>query len=96
MFMIGNPQNDIMRKRSDMPAYNTSFDLTVDDIALIEAALYRKKTELSLSRIDAIAGTVDRAPEEIDDELKSIVGLLGRLHNQKVFYRPKTGVYVGG
>ena len=29
-------------------------------------------------------------------EVRDIHDLLGRLHNQKRFYRPKHGVYVGG
>ena len=96
MFTIGNTKIDILRERSDVAGYNKTFELTIDDLALIEGALHRKKTELSLKRLDAIAGTVDAEPEEIDTELRDIHGLLGRLHNQKVFYRPKSGVYVGG
>lgn len=79
-----------------MSGYNRTFDLSIDDLELIEGALHRKKTELSLKRLDAIAGSVDDEPDEIDAELRGITGLLGRLHNQKVFYRPKSGVYVGG
>lgn len=96
MFTIGNYASDKSGDKSDMASYNRKFDLSIDDLALIEGALHRKKTELSMKRLDAISGSVDAEPEEIDEELKDITGLLGRLHNQKVFYRPKTGVYVGG
>ncbi len=59
-----------------MPKYNKSFDLTLDDIDLIETALRNTKGD----------GDVD--PRKVAD-------LLGRLHNQKIFYRPE-GTYVGG
>ena len=59
-----------------MPKPNTKFDLSPDDMELIEAALQKTKAEdLSVSR--------------------RIHELLGRLHNQKIFYRPK-GPYVSG
>ncbi|MDJ1006840.1 MAG: hypothetical protein QNJ13_03365 [Paracoccaceae bacterium] len=63
-----------------MPRYNTKFDLSIEDMELIEAAL---RTSSRLSTEDAIC------PREAND-------LLGRLHNQKVFYRPRDGVYVSG
>lgn len=76
-----------------MPAYNTTFELSIDDLQLIEEALQREKSELSAQRIDEACpnGAVN-----LDGQLKGISELLGRLHNQKVFYRPKSGVYVGG
>ncbi|MEL7299029.1 MAG: hypothetical protein AAFM92_01475 [Pseudomonadota bacterium] len=77
-----------------MAGYNKTFELSVEDLELIETALYRKKAELARQRIDALKA--DAAPEVLDDEIREIAGLLGRLHNQKVFYRPKRGVYVGG
>jgi hypothetical protein len=30
------------------------------------------------------------------EEVNQIHDLLGRLHNQKVFYRPKSGPYISG
>ncbi|MEM8591807.1 MAG: hypothetical protein AAGF13_04705 [Pseudomonadota bacterium] len=77
-----------------MAAYNRSFDLGIDDLELIETALYRKKAELSQQRLEALQA--DRSPGDLDARIREIAGLLGRLHNQKVFYRPKEGVYVGG
>ncbi|UWR21464.1 hypothetical protein [Sulfitobacter sp. S190] len=76
-----------------MPKYNRRFELTLADIDLIEAALQVVKRDLSLGREGARAllpkveeTTVER---EIDD-------LMGRLHNQKIFYRPSEEPYVSG
>ena len=59
-----------------MPKPNTKFDLSLEDMELIETAL--QKTQAN--------GQVD--PHRVNE-------LLGRLHNQKVFYRPQ-GAYVSG
>ncbi|MEM1237386.1 MAG: hypothetical protein AAGI10_10480 [Pseudomonadota bacterium] len=77
-----------------MPAYNRLFDLSIDDLQLIETALYREKAELSHERIEALRSEDEVG--ELDDRIREIAALLGRLHNQKVFYRPKQEVYVGG
>ncbi|WP_416897098.1 MAG: hypothetical protein ACMVY4_16575 [Minwuia sp.] len=63
-----------------MPKYNTRFELNVDDVDLIETALRSMQSK---------AGD-DSA------ETQKIRALLGRLHNQKIFYRPARGVYVSG
>ena len=49
-----------------MSSYNRTFQLTIEDVDLIEEDM-RKGEEL-----------------------------LGRLHDQKIFYRPKKEVYVSG
>jgi len=79
-----------------MPDFNTSFDLTVDDVELIEMAL--RKTKAVLSRPDLDASLEEEGSEVSDREeiLHRIAELLGRMHNQKVFYRPRDEVYVGG
>ena len=59
-----------------MPGYNSKFELSVEDMDLIEAA--------------------QRLIGEADETLRQIHDLLGRLHNQKVFYRPRRGAYIGG
>jgi hypothetical protein len=74
-----------------MPTPNTTFELTVDDMELIETALRIKKKSLAkrvtdLTKVDA----------DLKDTLHGIQDLLGRLHNQKEFYRPSNGSYVGG
>ena len=76
-----------------MPKYNRNFDLTLSDIDLIEAALRLVKRDLSLGREGARA--LLPAVEE-DDHVTEINDLLGRLHNQKIFYRPTDEPYVSG
>ena len=77
-----------------MPSYNTQFDLDVDDLERIEDALRARKKELSLERL-ALLGGDGGAPDAdalaaLDAAINATHVLLGRLHNQKVFYRPKT------
>jgi hypothetical protein len=80
-------------KGHDMPKYNRNFDLTLSDIELVEAALNVVKRDLSLGREGARA----LLPAAIDgDHVRDIDDLLGRLHNQKIFYRPKDQPYVSG
>lgn len=79
---------------------NTQFELTVRDVELIEDALHKQMRKLNVRRETAIESTIKPAWElesvrEIDAELKEIHQLLGRLHNQKNWYRPKEN-YVGG
>ena len=64
-----------------MPKYNTTFELSVDDLDLIEDALRIAKQ----AKADAKTAKV-----------RKIHDLLGRLHNQKTFFRPSEGTYVGG
>jgi hypothetical protein len=65
-----------------MPQYNDMFELSVDDMDLIERSL-RSLTEALPS-------------EGAEETERQVHDLLGRLHNQKIFYRPRDGVYVGG
>ena len=80
---------------------NTQFELTVRDIDIIEHALHQQIRKLNVRRETAIQSTIKpeweiASVKEIDLELKEINQLLGRLHNQKNFYRPKNKIYVGG
>lgn len=68
-----------------MARYNKTFELSVEDMDLIETALRTKMR--GIDQNEAPAGGV--SAQRIND-------LLGRLHNQKVFYRPQSGAYVGG
>lgn len=84
-----------------MAKFNTSFELSIDDLDLIETALRRKKRVLSEQRLTVAttkAGPTTEAEmlDSLDDKLRSVHELLGRLHNQKVFYRPSGSTYVGG
>lgn len=67
---------------------NTQFELSVKDLDIIETALYNKMSRRSQS-LTKIYDEVDKR------ELEEIRDLLGRLHNQKQWYRPKNN-YVGG
>ncbi|MEP1356139.1 MAG: hypothetical protein ABJX32_07480 [Tateyamaria sp.] len=70
-----------------MPKYNTTFELTVSELDLIENAL--RRAELAQTQEDLKAGGSE-------DDAREIHELLGKLHNQKTFYRPAKGTYVGG
>ena len=76
-----------------MPKFNRNFDLTLNDIDLIEAALRVVERDLSLGREGARA----LLPEpQSEDHTSDITELLGRLHNQKEFDRPSGSPYVSG
>jgi hypothetical protein len=68
---------------------NLKFELSVRDIEIIETALQNK--------ISRRAQSLLHVEDEIDRrELEEMRELLGRLHNQKNWYRPKKKIYVGG
>jgi len=68
---------------------NNNFELTIRDIEIIESALRAKAGRRGL----AIAkGTVST---QLHEEMREIQELLGRIHEQKVWYRPK-GFVPGG
>lgn len=81
-----------------MPGYNSNFHLSVSDIDLIEAALHQQRANLSerVVKPGAVSPSVAEDAAEADTTLRHIHDLLGRLHNQKVFYRPRRGAYIGG
>ena len=73
-----------------MPHFNPNIELGIHDMDLIEDALRHAKQRLSIpGGPDANAAIAGRSVREIDE-------LLGRLHNQKVFFRPSKTPYVGG
>ena len=81
-----------------MPGYNSRFELSVADMELIEAALRQTKSDLS-ARAVPVAEQHDKTEDsigDVDETLRQVHDLLGRLHNQKVFYRPRRGAYIGG
>jgi hypothetical protein len=75
-----------------MPKPNDLFELTVEDIELIESALRHAHGALSLE----LPGGTEGSRNDRDGTQRRIQDLLGRMHNQKIFYRPKNKVYVGG
>ena len=79
---------------------NTNFKLDIQDIELIEQALEYQITRLLERRKTHVESTI--IPEDqlkpvrdIDYQINNIRNLLGNLHNQKNWYRPK-GVYISG
>ncbi|MBO9433240.1 hypothetical protein J7394_03425 [Ruegeria sp. R13_0] len=68
-----------------MPQYNDMFELSIEDMELIEQALRQAMASYSIE-----------ANETNEDTIRRMHDLLGKLHDQKIFYRPKTGSYVGG
>jgi hypothetical protein len=83
---------------NDMPSYNRQFDLSINDVDMIEEALRARGRELSSMRL---ALTEDNPAHlesirVIERDQRQNEELLGRLHDQKIFYRPKKSVYVGG
>jgi len=69
---------------------NTKFELSVKDIKIIEEALSNKVSRRSQRILDG------EDPEILQTEASEIRDLLGRIHNQKNWYRPSKEVYVGG
>jgi hypothetical protein len=92
----------ISRKDDSMSKPNTEFNLGLRDIDLIEDAINsviaRRSSAMSLLAEDTAENTTDIcAYREIRQEVAELRDLLGRLHNQKNWYRPQTeAVYVSG
>jgi len=81
-----------------MPRYNRQFDLSIADVDLIEEALRARGRELSRMRL-ALSEENPAHLESIrviEQDQRENEELLGRLHDQKIFYRPSSKVYVGG
>ena len=80
----------------------TEFNLGLRDIDLIEDAINlviaRRSSAMSSLTEDKVENTTDMATyKEIRQEVADLRCLLGRLHNQKNWYRPQTKtVYVSG
>jgi hypothetical protein len=67
--------------------YNKTFELSLEDMDLIETALRKK---VAAQEVDCSAQPETRAlKHKVND-------LLGRLHSQKRFFRPTEGPYVSG
>ena len=75
-----------------MPQYNDMFELSIGDVDLIEQALRQAMTSYAIE----VAGESDANRQEREDTVRRMHDLLGRLHDQKIFYRPRHGPYVGG
>lgn len=74
-----------------MTSPNYRFELNLDDIELIEMCLSEHLRTLSERR-----WTQPNEHAKIDAESKSVQELLGKIHNQKIWYRPERKPYVSG
>lgn len=58
---------------------------------------YNKEFKLDIDDIDLIEHSLRFCLKNNSHlDTKEINDLLGRLHNQKKWYRPKTGIYISG
>ncbi len=62
---------------------NNNFELTVRDIEVIESALRAKAGRRGLAIAEGDAST------QLHEEMRELQQLLGKIHNQKVWYSPK-------
>ena len=69
---------------------NNNFKLTVRDIEIIEIALRSKagRRGMAIAQGDT--------SERLREEMYEITDLLGRIHSQKRWFRPKDPKYVSG
>lgn len=89
---------DINLREKTMPTFNRTFELSINDIDLIEEALRARGRELCTMR--RALGNENPAEMSairvIEQDQREGEKLLGKLHDQKIFYRPEGAVYVGG
>jgi len=81
-----------------MPTFNRTFQLTLNDIDLIEEALRARGRELCKMRralSDENPANME-AVRVVEGDQRQGEDLLGRLHDQKVFYRPSNKAYFSG
>lgn len=69
---------------------NTQFILSVKDIEIIERALTAKAGRRGMRLMKG------EDNKQLQEEMREIQNLLGRLHEQKVWYRDSNEVYVSG
>lgn len=72
--------------------YRTQFDLGLDDLEMIEEALRSQANQLSLEKLsqqDAVEQASSANPYQPDPKLMAIHSVLGKLHNQKIWYSPQ-------
>ena len=79
---------------------NTTFNLSVEDVAIIEEALNYQLGRLLENRKTHVESTIIPESElesvkKLDVQIREVRELMGNLHNQKNWYRP-SGVYVSG
>ena len=69
---------------------NKQFDLSIRDIEVIESALRAKAGRRGMAIVQGDTS------EQLHAEMTEITELLGRIHDQKNWYRAKDGSFQGG
>jgi len=72
---------------------NRNFDFDVSELELVEESMKYRMRRL-LARRETVKKESSKVV--IDAEVKVIYSLLGKIHNQKVFYNPRKDIFVGG
>ena len=80
---------------------NTSFELTVRDIEIIEMSLRKTLSSLAEQRLMHVQSSIKPEHEiksvgVVDEAISEVNNLLGRLHEQKEWFRPQGQLYIGG
>lgn len=71
--------------------YNTNFEMGLKELEIVEDALRFRLNQLSkTSKSNAKTCSTEKK------EITEIQSVLGSLHNQKLWYRPKDTPYVSG
>ena len=76
-----------------MSSYNTEFQLNIEELKTIEDSMIYRIKRLTTRRLTV---KKDSSKEKIDIEVRHIQGLMGKIHNQKEWWRPKNKVYISG
>ena len=69
---------------------NDKFELSIRDIEVIESALRAKAGRRGLAIAQGNAST------QLHEEMRELQQLLGKIHNQKNWYKPNDGRFQGG
>lgn len=73
--------------------YRKQFDINPDDLEIIEGALIERARTLCLELLEKKVSDDDHkhtlGAEELNSEMTEIQMLLGKLHNQKIWYSPQ-------
>lgn len=75
-----------------MPKYRESFDLNVTEVSMIEESLSDRVSQISRAIMEH---TSPERIQEYKQELAGVRDLLGRIHNQKIWYQPRNYVPQG-
>ena len=72
-------------------SFNENFKMGLGEIDVIEDSLRYRLNSLSKDAVERNANELC-----VTDQMEKIHSVLGQLYNQKIWYRPKTSVYVSG